>query len=377
MTHRQRVELTKHEVASAASAGVWFETILMQMLIRFYYDADPTSRHAQYALTEIADECRHSIMFGRLIERTGCPVYPPRRIDHQLGRFLKATARGPHMYSAILIAEELLDSFQREIMTDESLQPLIRVVSRIHVIEESRHVRFAQEELARQVEATGWVGLAYSRLVIGRAAYSVARRLVHPRVYAAVGIDPAAGAAAAQANPHFHATLRPDSTALRRDPNRGSPAVSSARIFDRPEDVKICVDGAALGATRPRVASHAPVCWVAGGVIPADLWRHALRRQDLLGWHRPQGRPARALLRTRQLYRMTPSAIAAAATAADTAGATRGSSGLGTIASRLRSGRATSAIALAAASFMPSVIRVAPASSAPRKMPGNASTLLI
>ncbi|MEE3922193.1 diiron oxygenase [Micromonospora sp. BRA006-A] len=95
MTEDQRVELTKHEVASAASAGIWFETILMQMLIRHYYDADPTSRHAQYALTEVADECRHSVMFGRLIEATGAPVYRAEPFDHLLGRWLKSTATGP------------------------------------------------------------------------------------------------------------------------------------------------------------------------------------------------------------------------------------------------------------------------------------------
>ncbi len=207
LTHLQRVELTKHEVASAASAGLWFETILMQMLIRFYYDADPTSRHAQYALTEVADECRHSIMFGRLIAASGCPVYPPSRFDHFLGRFLKTTARGPHMYASILIAEEILDSFQREIMADDSLQPLIRMVSRIHVIEESRHIRFAREELERQVAAANPVTMAYSRLVIARAAYAIAGRLVHPNAYRAVGIDPALGRRAARANPHFRATL--------------------------------------------------------------------------------------------------------------------------------------------------------------------------
>ncbi|HEX6683920.1 MAG TPA: diiron oxygenase [Candidatus Limnocylindrales bacterium] len=208
LNHRQRVELTKHEVASAAAAGLWFETILMEMLIRFYYDADPTTRHAQYALTEVADECRHSIMFGRLIEKAECPVYRPGRFDHALGRFLKATATGPHMYAAILIAEEILDSFQREIMGDENLQPLIRTVSRIHVIEESRHIRFAKEELARQVAAAGPVRLAYSRLVIARAAYTVAGNLVHPSVYGAVGISPRVGLAAARANPHFRRTLR-------------------------------------------------------------------------------------------------------------------------------------------------------------------------
>jgi hypothetical protein len=208
LSEEQRIELTKHEVASAASAGLWFETILMQMLIRHYYDADPTSKHAQYALTEVADECRHSIMFGRLIEATGCPVYRADALDHALGRWLKTTATGPHMYAAILIAEEILDSFQREIMADESLQPLIRMVSRIHVVEEARHVRFARDELARQVAAAGPLTMHYARLVIGRAAYSITRRLVNSPAYAAVGIPPEVGRAAARANPHWQATLR-------------------------------------------------------------------------------------------------------------------------------------------------------------------------
>ena len=45
--------------------------------------------------------------------------------------------------------------------------------------------------------------------------------------------------------------------------------------------------------------------------------------------------------------------------------------------SAARSSAAMSAIAWAAASFIASVICGAPASSAPRKIPGNARTLLI
>jgi P-aminobenzoate N-oxygenase AurF len=208
LDHRQRVELTKHEIASGASAGVWFETILIQLLARELYDQDPTTRHAQYALTEVADECRHSIMFGRLLAKLGCPPYPAGRLDHALGRLLKTTAHGPQMYAAILVAEEILDAYQREIMADETLQPLIRAVSHIHVVEEARHVKYARAELARQVVDAGPVQLGYARLVIGRAAYSVTRRLVHPRAYAAVGIPPKVGLAAARTNPHFRETLR-------------------------------------------------------------------------------------------------------------------------------------------------------------------------
>ena len=208
LTDEQRVELTKHEVASAASAGVWFETVLMEMLIRHYYDQDPTSRHAQYALTEVADECRHSIMFGRLLEAVKAPRYRASWGDHALGRFLKATATGTHMYASILLAEEILDAFQREIMADESLQPLIRMVCRIHVVEEARHVRYAREELVRQVEAAGPVRLAYSRLILGRAANTIVNRLVHPDLYEQVGIPGALGRRTALANPHFRETLR-------------------------------------------------------------------------------------------------------------------------------------------------------------------------
>ena len=58
-------------------------------------------------------------------------------------------------------------------------------------------------------------------------------------------------------------------------------------------------------------------------------------------------------------------------------GPTRGSNGEGITRSSARSSPTIAASASAAASFIPSVIAVARASKAPRKMPGNASTLLI
>jgi hypothetical protein len=208
LSHRQRVELTKHEVASSASAGIWFETVLMQMLVRRYAHQDPTRRDAQYALTEVADECRHSVMFGRLIERTGTPVYRPGWLEDRLAWATRSFARGVEMYSMILIAEEVLDRFQREIMADDSLQPLIRMVSRVHVVEEARHVRYARALLADKVAGADRVSLAWARLALGRCALAVSNRLVHPRTYAAVGIDPKEGRAAARRNPNFRATLR-------------------------------------------------------------------------------------------------------------------------------------------------------------------------
>ena len=73
----------------------------------------------------------------------------------------------------------------------------------------------------------------------------------------------------------------------------------------------------------------------------------------------------------------TPSARAAFITASATIRASPGVNGSGTIRSALARPGTAAQIAPEAATFMPSVIRRAPQSSAPRKIPGKASTLLI
>jgi P-aminobenzoate N-oxygenase AurF len=208
LTEEQRQTLTIHEVCSVARIGLWFEMILMQMLLRYAYDRDPRRQHIQYALTEIADECRHSIMFARMTERYGVPDYAPTPLTHNLGRFFKTVGYGPAMFAGTLFVEEILDQLQRESMRDDSVQPLSRMVNRIHVTEEARHVRYAKEELMRIMPRTNRAQLAIGRYLSARIAYVVARNLIHPDVYASVGIDPRVGRKAALANPHWQETLR-------------------------------------------------------------------------------------------------------------------------------------------------------------------------
>ena len=208
MPEEQRIELTKHEVASIASVGIWFETILTQMLVRSLYDRSMTDAHARFAFTEIADECRHSMMFGRMIETLGCPDYGPGRLAHALARPFKTFSNPTLTFAGALYAEEILDALQREAMSDERVQPLVRAVSRIHVIEEARHMRYARDETMRQVAQLGPVERSLSRAVLGVVAVMSTARLVHPDVYASVGLDPQEARAAARTNPHWAATRR-------------------------------------------------------------------------------------------------------------------------------------------------------------------------
>ena len=43
LSEEQRVELSKHEIASIASVGLWFELVLMQLLLKDVYRSDPTA----------------------------------------------------------------------------------------------------------------------------------------------------------------------------------------------------------------------------------------------------------------------------------------------------------------------------------------------
>ncbi|HET8582553.1 MAG TPA: diiron oxygenase, partial [Jatrophihabitans sp.] len=103
---------------------------------------------------------------------------------------------------------EITDRLQRETMNDESVHPLVRMVNRIHVVEEARHVRFAREEVARQMARVGPIAKIVNNLSSAVVAAFVADSLISKDVYARVGLDPDEAARAARNNPHWHGSRR-------------------------------------------------------------------------------------------------------------------------------------------------------------------------
>jgi len=208
LTPDQRLTLARHEAASVASVGLWFEHILIRMLAKLAYDGDPTSARVQYALAEIAEECRHSTMFARMIGRMDAPAYGVRPHVHRLGRTLPFLARGEVIWGATLLGEEIPDRLQREMVEDEEIQPLMRMVNRIHIMEEARHISFAREELARAAAETPRWLRPVRRLLLAHIAFIISRSLINPEVYRSVGLDPRKTRRIALANPHYQRTLR-------------------------------------------------------------------------------------------------------------------------------------------------------------------------
>jgi len=190
MSVEERIELSKHESASWLSAGIAFEMQLDAFLLRHAFVRDPTSDHVRYALTEIEDECRHSLMFSRMIEKMGTPVYcfqPTLRKIVWNTQFLGTEISA---FVGTLIVEEFLDAAQRQIMRDEEVQPLVRQMTTIHVVEEARHVSYARSELARQVQRIGPKRRAVLQQLTALMAAGIYKMLVDPAVYRSVGLEP-------------------------------------------------------------------------------------------------------------------------------------------------------------------------------------------
>ena len=208
LSEEQRAELTRQESASVACTGIWFELILQQMMLREIYSMDRSSAEFQWALTEIADECRHSIMFARGTTKLNAPAYRPSRKVMELGRFYKTFASGEAAYAAILVAEEVLDVMQRDWMRDERVQPFVRTINNIHVVEESRHMKFARDEVIRKMAAIGPIRRHASALLVASSAFHIVTSMVSPRAYAEAGLDVARAKREAAANEHYKAMLR-------------------------------------------------------------------------------------------------------------------------------------------------------------------------
>jgi len=141
--------------------GVGFEAVLNRGLLEFCQGVPNRSPEFRYAMHEVVEEGRHSLMFQELINRSGCDPTPIRyfdaRIDDQVthwGRTFPTL-----FFFAVLAGELFIDDQNRSVLRrpPASVHPLLRRVMQIHVTEEARHVCFAQSYLREHLpQASAW-----------------------------------------------------------------------------------------------------------------------------------------------------------------------------------------------------------------------------
>jgi hypothetical protein len=202
MTRAQQIELSRQELVNTLSAGIWFENILNQALLRKMMHQDPTSRATHYELTELGDETRHMIMFGKAIERVGAKPVRPRLYHRIIINALPFAFRGSILWVAALIGEEIFDSLQRQMMDDPELQPMIQRLMRIHVTEEARHIQFARDGLRKRSPNMRWLPKIFVANINGLGGYFFRYLFSNPVPYRRAGLDGRQARRIARNSPH-------------------------------------------------------------------------------------------------------------------------------------------------------------------------------
>ncbi len=209
LTDEQRQTLSMHEAVAVLSYGIFAEVGLSTNLMRsVLHNPALVDDHIRYALAEVAEETRHSTMFGRLINKTGLrPYRQPKPVMKAL-RLIGFIPMGPATYAGTLLIEEVLDRLQREGMMDPEVQPHFRQLMKIHVLEEARHITYAREELVRSIQARGRASNAANRVAFAVMLNFVQEAIIHPAVYKSVGMNPVHGMIAARRSPKYRETAR-------------------------------------------------------------------------------------------------------------------------------------------------------------------------
>ena len=202
MSREEQIELSRQELANTLSAGIWFENILNQSLLRKMMHQDPTSPATHYELTELGDETRHMVMFGKAIDKIGAQPVRPRLYQRMIINSLPFVFRGSVLWVAALIGEEIFDSLQRQMLDDPELQPMVQRLMRIHVTEEARHIQFARDGLRKRTPTMPWYKRVWVANLNGIGG-PFFRFLFTNRVqYARVGLDARAARRIARASTH-------------------------------------------------------------------------------------------------------------------------------------------------------------------------------
>ncbi|OBJ67994.1 diiron oxygenase [Mycobacterium sp. 1274756.6] len=208
MSREQQIELSRQELVNLLSAGIWFENILNQALLRDMMHQNPTASSTHYKLTELGDETRHMLMFGKAIDRIGGVPVRPKLYQRIVINTLPLVFRGSVLWGAALVGEEIFDALQRQILDDPDLQPIVKRLMRIHVTEEARHIQFARDGLRKEVPAMSWYRRMYLANLQGVGGPFYRYLFTMPVVYRRVGLDGRAARRVARRNPHFLAACR-------------------------------------------------------------------------------------------------------------------------------------------------------------------------
>lgn len=194
LTEEQRLALSQFELLHVLEAGLWLEGIFMERISRTLQHTDAHLGRLIYHLHELREEAGHSLMFLEVMRRSGLPRPQTRfyrmRAANLVGRF--APFDSTAFWIAVLIGEEVPDRLNRFIRTHcDAVNTAIYDVTRVHIIDEARHIAHALDTLAVRFAVMPRWRLLLLKPLIKRLFRQFVRTLYFPTssVYTLAGLS--------------------------------------------------------------------------------------------------------------------------------------------------------------------------------------------
>jgi hypothetical protein len=191
MTRDERVKLSMHEACSVLATTIWFENQLCFKLMDYLIDASPLDPDFCWMQIEVADECRHSMMFGEAIKRCEVPWYKPRW-SGLISFFSKYMTSRVAVMLSTLAAEDVTGYLNNRTAQDPECHPVMRELSKIHILEEARHRGYAHQYLKENWPGVGRFARSMARRYALLATRIIMWQMVHPDIYKNLGLPPEA-----------------------------------------------------------------------------------------------------------------------------------------------------------------------------------------
>jgi hypothetical protein len=193
LTEEQMIRLGREELASWLEMGSRFEAALNAGLsILILQTDDLTASQVRFLLHEIGEETRHQRAFIRVIEQLQPQARNPLRPAwlKPVERLLLSQLVGlPALIHVLVMAgEEVPDVFQKHTAEHPDTDPFVAAVNRYHRQEEARHLSYVRTVFPQVWASASALDRALVCHVVPLLLGQIGRVLVHPGVYATVGL---------------------------------------------------------------------------------------------------------------------------------------------------------------------------------------------
>jgi hypothetical protein len=175
------------------ASGIRFEAVLEAAFsLQLAHTHDLDHPRFVYMLHEVGEETRHQRAFLRLREQ----LEPTARNPFERGipklvmeHMVKVLLSSPAFFDVMLLAgEEIPDLLQKLASEHPGTDPVLKAVNTYHRAEEARHLAFARILLPEHWKHAGWLERLRVRYVAPLYIKMLFEAMVHPGVYATIGL---------------------------------------------------------------------------------------------------------------------------------------------------------------------------------------------